>query len=294
MRGYRIDLAGFESVMDRCPAVKDVAFVVFRETAWGAVVTDDLEAVKAFAQEALEHSKLIAWHLMDKLPITLSAKRDRVKILRLLEEKYAEATAEDMPGGAPKGDEELRIAAAWSKVLGRPVGREETWTEAGGHSLTAMRLANDLGIAPAEVFAFPTVALMAARIARRGGARPAQPSQSALPVQSGERRVAVVGMSCRLPGAASSGELWEALRAGKDLLAEVPGAGPDRIPRKGMVPDQGFDCKYWGVRKEAAVQMETSQRVMLEVAHEALEDAGSSKSKAKEVCAHVLFSLRQR
>jgi acyl-CoA synthetase (AMP-forming)/AMP-acid ligase II len=284
VRGYRVDLAGFEASMDSCAAARDLAFVVVREVVWGAVVTDDVLAVNQFAEERIEHHHLIRWHVVDELPYTLSAKRDRKRIEKIIAEAYGPESsitvaAKDLPGGAPQDAEEWRVAAAWEKVLGRPVGREEPWTQAGGHSLLAMRLAKELGIKPAEVYAYPTIAAMAARISRvTDGAEnvPGIPAGLSVPRldDPNAKAVAIVGVSARFPGAPSLREFWDALNAGKDLISEVPNAKPGYIPRKGIVPDAGFDCAFWGIRKEQARGMDTAQRALLECAYEALEDAG--------------------
>eukprot|EP00928_Gymnodinium_smaydae_P019045 TRINITY_DN17271_c0_g2_i3.p1 TRINITY_DN17271_c0_g2~~TRINITY_DN17271_c0_g2_i3.p1 ORF type:complete len:2830 (-),score=446.37 TRINITY_DN17271_c0_g2_i3:271-8760(-) len=279
VRGFRIDLAGLEAVMDECPAATDIAFIAFREAVWAAVVTSELETVKQFAMERFEHFHLIVWHVFDKLPYTASAKRDRKRIEVLLAEALA---SEDLPGGPPVGDMEVRVAAAWREVLGRDVGREEQWVHAGGHSLSAMKLASMLGLKPAEVYAFPTVAALAARLAnvaaagsvRNGVAQDSQQADNPQNSELTDKTVSVVGVSCRFPGAPSRRAFWEALKAGKDLMSDLPDASDAHIPRKGVVPDEGFDCAFWGLRPEAAAGMETAQRVLLEVAYEALEDAG--------------------
>eukprot|EP00929_Paragymnodinium_shiwhaense_P111785 TRINITY_DN80072_c0_g1_i1.p1 TRINITY_DN80072_c0_g1~~TRINITY_DN80072_c0_g1_i1.p1 ORF type:complete len:3057 (-),score=764.27 TRINITY_DN80072_c0_g1_i1:103-9273(-) len=287
VRGYRVDLGGLEAAMNKCEAAKDVTFVLFRESIWGVVVTEDLMACKKFSEENFEHNHLIVWLVIEKLPYTLSAKRDRQTVLKMLEEN-ANVDMTALPGGAAATDEERRVADVWRKILGRAVGREETWLQAGGHSLNAMTLARELNIKPAEVFAYPTVEKMAAWLYAK--AAPASPRSTPhgtpqlRPAMSPllgnpqedlrERRAAVIGLSARVPGASSARAFWAGLKAGKDMISDLQKAGPEYIPRKGTVPDEGFDCGFWNVLKEQALGMDVAQRVMLEVAYEALEDAG--------------------
>lgn len=78
--------------------------------------------------------------------------------------------------------------------------------------------------------------------------------------------VAVVGMACRLPGGIDSPELlWAALLRGED-----PVTAPAR-PRW----DPGvFDCDFFGISESEAVAIDPGQRLLLEVAWEAMERAG--------------------
>ncbi|WP_226899779.1 type I polyketide synthase [Nonomuraea phyllanthi] len=107
----------------------------------------------------------------------------------------------------------------------------------------------------------------------------------------GGRAVAVVGAACRLPGGIRDLEgLWRALMRGDDLVGTLP---PDRfeaeryvdesIPRPnrsytragGFLDDiAGFDAAYFGISPKEAASMDPQQRLMLEMAADAFDDAG--------------------
>ncbi|MEV4315704.1 SDR family NAD(P)-dependent oxidoreductase [Actinocrispum sp. NPDC049592] len=95
--------------------------------------------------------------------------------------------------------------------------------------------------------------------------------------------IAIVGMACRLPGAADPGTLWRNLSAGVDSVAApsarrrgaaVP-SGPG-LPAEGGFLDSvdGFDADFFEVSAREAVAMDPQQRLALELAWEAMEDAG--------------------
>ena len=102
--------------------------------------------------------------------------------------------------------------------------------------------------------------------------------------------IAIIGMACRYPGAESPEALWQLLCDGTDPITEVP---PERwdinkyyhpkpsTPGKIMSRYAGFlenlekfDAQFFGISPREAPHIDPRQRVMLEVAWEALEDAG--------------------
>ncbi|MGC0421418.1 SDR family NAD(P)-dependent oxidoreductase [Embleya sp. AB8] len=92
------------------------------------------------------------------------------------------------------------------------------------------------------------------------------------------RRIAVVGLACRLPGAGDGHEFWRLLRDGTDAIREAP---EDRwrgaeLPHRlgGFVEGiDRFDAAFFGISPREAAAMDPQQRMMLELAWEALEDA---------------------
>ena len=106
--------------------------------------------------------------------------------------------------------------------------------------------------------------------------------------------IAVVGMSCRLPRAADVVAYWDLLERGEDAVSEVPDerwrlAG--REPTEGLSeadPEarfgaflervDGFDAAFFGISPREAAAMDPQQRLALELAWEALEDAGVAAS----------------
>lgn len=103
--------------------------------------------------------------------------------------------------------------------------------------------------------------------------------------------IAVVGVACRFPGNANSPEaLWEMLKSGKDGIVEVPSErwdadafydpDPD-VPGKmvtrlgGFLKDiDQFDPAFFGISPREAGSMDPHQRLLLQVAWEALENGG--------------------
>ena len=108
--------------------------------------------------------------------------------------------------------------------------------------------------------------------------------------RSASQAIAIVGMSCRVPGADSPETFWNLLRQGVDAIGEVP---PDRwnadefwsadanAPGKmstrhgGFLRDVNrFDANLFAIApREARAKLNPQQRLLLEVSWEALEHA---------------------
>jgi acyl transferase domain-containing protein/acyl carrier protein len=102
--------------------------------------------------------------------------------------------------------------------------------------------------------------------------------------------IAIVGMAGRFPGAPNLEQLWRNLRAGRDSITEVPPSRFDSsvlfdpkpgVPGKiyskwGGVVDgvDAFDPLFFNVSPREAALMDPQQRIFLEVAWEAIENAG--------------------
>ena len=102
--------------------------------------------------------------------------------------------------------------------------------------------------------------------------------------------VAIVGASCRVPGAPDVSTFWDLLLSGTDAVGEIPPerfdidrwydstpGRPGRIVSRvgGFLPDvDRFDASFFGLSPQAAIRADPQQRLLLETAWEALEDAG--------------------
>ncbi|SNY87408.1 Ketoacyl-synthetase C-terminal extension [Nocardia amikacinitolerans] len=86
--------------------------------------------------------------------------------------------------------------------------------------------------------------------------------------------VAIVGMACRVPGAADLDEFWRLLMAGHDATGDPP-PGRQVTRRAGYLDDiEWFDNDWFAISAREAAMMDPQQRLALEVSVEALDDAG--------------------
>ncbi|MFX0576900.1 type I polyketide synthase, partial [Nocardia nepalensis] len=98
--------------------------------------------------------------------------------------------------------------------------------------------------------------------------------------------IAIVGISCRFPGAADPIEFWNLLASGSDAITEIPADRATLHELRNAVGEPGvglggflpwvdlFDPEFFGISPGEAAAIDPQQRIMLELAWEALEDAG--------------------
>ena len=100
--------------------------------------------------------------------------------------------------------------------------------------------------------------------------------------------IAIIGIACRLPGGVDDLEtLWTLLKEGKSAIGDLPpgrfswpaGIEPDGahrgIARGGFIADvDRFDAPFFRISPKEAECMDPQQRIVMELAWQALEDAG--------------------
>ncbi|MBV9200451.1 MAG: acyltransferase domain-containing protein, partial [Alphaproteobacteria bacterium] len=110
-----------------------------------------------------------------------------------------------------------------------------------------------------------------------------------------DESIAIVGASCRFPGAENLEEFWQLLVSAEDAVAEVDDRRwstrlyyhPDRAePGKSYTWSAGlitgvdlFEPSFFGISPREATQMDPQQRLLLELVWHAFEDAGIPPSK---------------
>ncbi|KAF7554762.1 hypothetical protein G7Z17_g2660 [Cylindrodendrum hubeiense] len=100
---------------------------------------------------------------------------------------------------------------------------------------------------------------------------------------SHSHEVAVVGISGRFPGAKNVNEFYQILMDGKSgIRPSNTGSEHNLLPGNVWVHQAGvldniedFDHEFWNLTEEEATEMDPQQRLFMEVAYEALVDAGT-------------------
>lgn len=163
----------------------------------------------------------------------------------------------------------ISMVAALSKKLGRDLAATLVWDHPTPIALAA-HLTNTP--APAAPAVGATAKAKAERLSRSGSSVCHEP-------------IAVVGLAGRFPGASTPEELWARVRAGEDLVGELPelrrraeGHGETENVRQGgfLSRVDEFDPGFFGITRAEALHMDPQQRLLLELAWELLQDAGTN------------------
>ncbi|MDQ3403785.1 MAG: polyketide synthase, partial [Actinomycetota bacterium] len=107
--------------------------------------------------------------------------------------------------------------------------------------------------------------------------------------------IAVVGVSCRLPGAGGPDAFWRLLRAGEHSITEVPAdrwnaeVAPNARYAALLTDVAGFDPGFFGISPREAAAADPQQRLALELAWEALENAGILPAELRDSRGGVFF-----
>jgi malonyl CoA-acyl carrier protein transacylase len=207
---------------------------------------------------------------------------------------------------------EAHVRTQVAQVLGMSPSQlpevDRGFAELGMDSLMAVdlrnRLQSSLGLTlpPTAAFDYPTVAELIGYVSDQiPSLKASSPSRRdsleshKAPAQVSPRHLseplAIVGLSCRIPGDVDSSEsYWRLLQEGQNGISEVPpdrwdidayyDPDPDALGKictryGGFIPsiDQ-FEPGFFGVSPREAVSMDPQQRLLLETAWEALENSG--------------------
>lgn len=242
LHGQRVEPAEIEQHLQAHPAVRQASVIVDKgagdtKLLRGFVhLKDDVAALpnaawRDFLADRLPPHMVPATVIaVPRIPFTPNGKLDRKQLLAALRDQKADM-ALAVSRTPPSGPLEQRIAAVWAELLGGgdpsglPIAREDNFFALGGDSLRAITMSQKLlpllgtPVSARDLFAAPTLAAFAARVASAGeshAAAPAVPLDGALATE-GEN------------------EFWTAQQAGLDTsghivltIRQITGPMPDR------------------------------------------------------------------
>ena len=168
------------------------------------------------------------------------------------------------------------------------VDGDSTFKELGFDSVTAVELSNRLTAATglrlptSLLYDHPTPAAVVRNLRERLSGPAGDPTDAEVTAAAPDEPIAIIGMSCRFPGGVASPEdLWRLVADGTDAITPFPedrgwtATGGDHARVGGFLPDAGdFDAGFFRISPREALSMDPQQRLVLEVAWEALERSG--------------------
>ncbi len=135
-------------------------------------------------------------------------------------------------------------------------------------------------LSPVLAYQYPTIHALAEHLAT--GRSELHDGHQRRAAASDSEAIAIVGLSCRFPGAADPEAFWDLLANAVDAVSERPERWLARDVTQMTTMAGGFldavdrfDADFFGISPREAVHMDPQQRMLLEVAWEALERAGT-------------------
>ncbi|MEM7314513.1 MAG: amino acid adenylation domain-containing protein, partial [Planctomycetota bacterium] len=304
LHGYRIELDEIDAVVASFPSVRRSATAVREDRPGdkrlvgylipeGEDTTIDLVALREFALEQLpEYMVPGMFVIVDHFPQTPSGKLDRKALPKPSRERPIIA-AEFIPPSTPL---EQSLGNIFADVLAiDEVGVIDNFFDLGGNSILALQVITriesqlDEKITAPEFFDRPTVRMLVDHIDRTNEAFVVSQTKT-----EGDPTcdIAIVGMGARFPGAANVQEFWQNLCEGvesirffrpeelDDSLPQGEVNDPNYVAARGIIDDADkCDAEFFGMAPREAQLTDPQQRIMLEVAWSALEDAGCIPAK---------------
>lgn len=314
IRGQRIEPGEIEAALLQEPSISAavvgavgehhekrlVAYVVASDTKRGV----DTRHVREFLSRKLpEHLVPTTYVVLEALPLTRNAKVDRKALPHPDHVAQPTQREESKPAAAVRPGREAQalqqsIAKAVAEVLGVPdVHPDRNFFELGANSVHLIKLHLELkeklglSVPVTDLFGRPTVKVLAARLAAAGGeAKPeeALAPREETPLTQDARDIAIIGLSCRFPGASTPEQFWQNLMQGVESVGTftddellAAGVSPEAFRNPGYVRSSAvmedfdaFDAEFFSLTPREARALDPQQRVFLECAWEALEHAG--------------------
>ncbi len=191
------------------------------------------------------------------------------------------------------------LLSALAHTLGMPSGAIQRKTPFAEYGLTsrgsvafvgAIEQWLDRALPSTLLWEYPTLAALSSYLLFGAGVAPNDPPMPFETLDIAQDPLAIVGIACRVPGAATPDAFWELLASGRDAVGEVPparwpvAAFYDPVPATpGHINNRcggfletvdGFDASFFGIAPPEATVMDPQQRLLLELTWEALESAG--------------------
>ncbi|WP_306366859.1 SDR family NAD(P)-dependent oxidoreductase [Nocardiopsis sp. CC223A] len=108
--------------------------------------------------------------------------------------------------------------------------------------------------------------------------------------------IAIVGISCRLPGAGTPEAFWRLLGEGREAITAPPerlgGGSAERGPHWGgyLHDAEYFDADFFGISPREALAMDPQQRLVLELGHEAVENSRTAPGALRDARVGVFIA----
>ncbi len=317
VRGLRVELGEIESLLAKRSDIQEARVLEQKDesgkkylVAYFTSSSDDIPETDTLHAELAkmlpDYMAPVSFVPVSGFPLTTDGKLDR----RALPKPQNLGKTPKVQFPRAYSEVERIIAQVWREVLQiDQVDLHDNFFDIGGSSLKMVQVYDRLpsllkgGLRPIDLLKFPTIRSLDLFIENQEEEKDfftekdnyleeIERRQEELRRDAG-LKIAVVGMSCRTPGADSPTQLWKNLRDGVESITffsveelKAEGVDPelladtDYVRAKGVLQDiKGFDAGFFDFTPREAQITDPQHRLFLECAYEALESAGYAPEK---------------
>ncbi|KAF1677376.1 hybrid non-ribosomal peptide synthetase/type I polyketide synthase [Bacillus sp. SKDU12] len=280
-----------------------VLFVVFKKSP---------ETFAPLVKEIKKHLyKRGGWSIKEVLPIrklpkTTSGKVKRYELARQYEEgNFSKESAainevlensQEKPGQTPIHEIETELLSIFSAVLdGKKIHLTDQYFDMGASSLQLSQIAERIEqtfgreLAVSDLFTYPSITDLAAYLSENH--TETKHDMTVKPSRVSSKDIAIIGMSLNVPGASTKSGFWNLLEKGEHSIREYPASrlkdaadyvrsiqsefDENQFVKGGYLDEiDRFDYSFFGLAPKTAQFMDPNQRLFLQSAWHAIEDAG--------------------
>ncbi|MGE5398815.1 MAG: amino acid adenylation domain-containing protein [Ignavibacteriales bacterium] len=307
IRGFRVEIAEIELQLRKYKGITDTVVVAVEKEGTkelAAYIVSDgelkINAIKSFLSSSLPDYMIPSIFIqISQIPLTPNGKLDRKSLPAAIQNIATGALFEN-----PASRIEAELLELWQEVLStESISIHDNFFDLGGNSILLVKLHSKInGIYP-DVMEL-TDLFSKSRISEQAEFISGKINNSHGIIKSTEKPdagvqnhdIAIIGMAARIGDCETPDEFWKDLRMGVDFIGEMPQA---RIPdirelcNYNNIKDESikfrehcylsevdkFDYSFFKLSPSEASLIDPGQRLFMETAYHALEDAGYGGNK---------------
>lgn len=301
IRGFRIELGEIENVLRQHPHIFDAVVTLLKDTPdepyLAAFVIAKNKATFNFYEIHTYLAALLPEYMIpqtfteiESIPLSPNGKLD----YKALPKPFQKRPNLPEPCVEPRTALQRKMAKIWCTLLKMDkVGINDNFFDLGGNSALSAHLVErykselQLDLPIVKLFDHPTIHELSKLLSTKKQHHSNKTKKPARIKNENTHKVAIIGMAARYPGSNNIAEFWDNLCKGlettsfftnEELDASV---SPQTYNHENYVKARGilkgiedFDASFFKINPYEAEVMDPQQRLFLETAHEALENAG--------------------
>ncbi|HEX2867285.1 MAG TPA: amino acid adenylation domain-containing protein [Ignavibacteriales bacterium] len=308
IRGFRVEINEIELELRKHKGIEDCVVVAVdkegtKELAAYIIPNEELKitGLKSFLSSSLPEYMIPSYYIkIDKIPLTSNGKLDKKSLPQAVQNIATGALFEN-----PANSLETELLELWQDVLSaESISIHDNFFDLGGNSILLVKLHSKINekypdvMELTDLFSKSRIQEQAEFIAQKiyGSQTGINDTGSHENYITKYHDVAIIGVSAKIGDSTTPEEFWNDLRMGVDFIGEIPQA---RIPDIKKLCEQHniktdsmtfrqycylndidkFDYGFFKLSPNEASLIDPGQRLFMETAYHALEDAGYGGKK---------------